>query len=198
MATLDAWSLRRMNIPEHFWGATYTDLTPALKVPVAKYVQKLPDMLARGAGFYVHGPTGVGKTSGGVVMLKAAWERDKLGYYTTVKDLRLAIREDHVFDGDESVISRCKEVDVLVLDDLALDDFKNFTLGAAEIEHLLVTRASRAKTTFLSTRLTPDTLRTEYPALLQAMQGSFVSIPCSGQNFKQEAADRLKKELGVR
>lgn len=197
MAVLDAWALRRMNIPEHFWGASYTGLADVLQTPVANYCRKIDSMLSRGAGFYIHGPSGTGKSSAGVVLLKAAWERNKLGYYTTVKDLRQAIREDYTFDGDESVMARCKEVDVLVLDDLALDDFKNFTLGISEIEHLLTTRFTRSKTTVLATRLTPDALRTEYPSILQTMHGNFVSLACNGQNLKKDAADALRRELGV-
>ena len=198
MAVIDAWALKRMNLPQQFWNATYTGLPEVLQAPIARYCQKMPSMLARGVGFYVHGISGVGKSSGGAVLMKAAWERDYLSYYTTVKDLRQAIREDHTFDGTDSILTRCKDVDVLVLDDLALDDFKNFTFGIAEIEHLLINRSSRAKTTVLATRITPDVLRTEYPALLQSMQGSFVSLACAGQNLKKEAAEQLRRELGVR
>jgi DNA replication protein DnaC len=198
VAKVDEWSLKRMNIPERLWNSTYTEMPEALHQPVRNYIGKLPEMLRMGTGFYLHGPSGVGKTSGAVVILKSACERDRWGYYTTVKDLRQAIREEWTFDGEASVLARCKEVDILVLDDLALDDFKNFTFGIGEVEHLVASRAVRSKTTILTTRLTPDVFRAEYPALLQTMQGNFVSISCNGINLKEQAAEKLRRELGVR
>lgn len=197
MPSLDRWALQRMNIPERYWLTSYTGVPTALQKPISNYFEKLPSMLQRGVGFYVHGPAGVGKTSAAIVMLKAACEKNRWGYYTTVKDLRQAIREEWTFDGEASVLARCKEVDLLVLDDLALDDFKNFTFGIGEVEHLLSNRAARSKTTILTTRLTPDTFRSEYPALLQTMQGNFLSVSCVGPNLKEEAAAQLRRELGA-
>ena len=192
---IDLWALTRLNVPERCWNASYTGLTQTLQTPVRNYCQKMPEMLRRGTGFYIHGPSGSGKTCGGVVLLKAAVERDHWGYYTTVKDLRQAIREEWTFDGSQSVLSRCKDVDVLVLDDLAQDDFRNFTFGIGEVEHLLSIRASRAKTTVLATRLTPHDLRMEYPSLLATMQGSFLSVSCAENNLKAEASEQLRRDL---
>lgn len=197
MADIDRWVLERMNIPERFWGASYDLVPEPHRAPLRAFHRKLPEMLKRGAGFYLHGPTGVGKTSFGIVLLKAAWERGLRGYYTTVKDLRLSLKEDIAFEGNESVMMHCKDVDLLVLDDLAADDLKTFSLSISEIEHLLSSRASRSRCTILSTRLTPDVFRTEYPSILQTMQGSFVSLAFTGPNQKEAAAAELRRELGV-
>ena len=195
---MDKWALQRMNIPERFWEATFDKVPDNLKTPIQRYCTKIDSLIQRGVGFFIHGPCGVGKSSAAAVLLKAGWEREKRGYYTTVKELRHAMREELTFDGSESIFSRCRDVEILVLDDLALDDFKNFVLGIGDIEHLIATRAMRSKTTILTTRLTPDTFRQEYPALLQTMQGSFVSVACNGPNMNVEAAARLRLELGVR
>lgn len=190
--------MRRMNIPERFWNTSFLEVGPSLQVPVKNYIKRMPDMLRRGTGFYFYGPAGVGKTSAGIVLMKAAYEKEKRCYYTTVKDLRQAIREEQSPDGDSetSMLQHCKDVDVLVLDDLAQDDFKNFVFGIGELEHLLNSRAARAKTTVLATRLTPDIFRTEYPSILQSMQGCFLSVACSGENLREQAAALLRKELG--
>ena len=197
MAALDNWAFRRMNIPERFWGVGYDRLPDIARAPVRAYCSKLEAMLRRGAGFYLYGSAGVGKTGIGVVLLKAAWERDRTGYFTTIKELRQAVRDEDTFDGSESVLARCKEVDVLVLDDLAPDDFKMFQFGIGEIEHLIASRAMRARTTILTTRLTPDFFRLEYSSILQTMHGSFVALSCTGPNLKEAEDASLRRELGV-
>lgn len=196
-AQCDEWSMKRMNIPQRLWNASFTGLPDNLRGPVKNYIRNLDSMLNKGVGFFLYGASGTGKTSAGSVILKAGWERMKTGYFTTVKELRHAVREEESFDGSESIMERCRNVDILVLDDLAADDFKNFTVGIGEVEHLLSNRSMRSKTTVLTTRLQPDFFRAEYPSILQTMQGTFVGIPVTGQNHKAEADAELRRALGV-
>jgi DNA replication protein DnaC len=185
-----------MNIPERLWGATYGELTEILKTPIRRYVADIDNMLAKGTGFWIYGEPGSGKTCGGVVLLKAAWEKRRVGYFTTVKELRISIKENTDFDSTESVQSRARNADVLVLDDLALDDFKNYTFGIGDIEHLLNVRSMRGKTTVLSTRLDPDAFRDQYPSMLLTMKGTFHAIQLPAYDRKAEAAAELRKKLG--
>ena len=196
-AVCDKWALERMNIPERLWSVTYSAMPDSLKEPVKRYVREIEPMLRRGVGFLLLGESGVGKTAAGVVMLKAGWERYKTGYFVTVKDLRQSIRDEVSFDGSESVLGRCRNVDLLVLDDLALDDFRNFTFGIGDVEHLLTSRASRSKTTILTTRVTPSQFRENQPSFLSALQGSFASVQVQGRNIKAESDIELRKKLGM-
>lgn len=197
LSPCNPWALERMNVPQRLWGVSYIGLPEILRKPVQKYVSELDAMLDKGRGFFLYGGPGVGKTSAGVVLLKGIWERRKTGYFTTIKELRQAIREDETFDGSQSVVERCRNVDMLVLDDLALEDFKNFTFGIAEVEHLLKNRSMRSKGTVLTTRLLPDIFRSDYPAILATMQGSFLPVLLEGENHKVAADRELRKDLGV-
>lgn len=187
-----------MNVPQRLWGVSYVGLPEVLRDPVRLYMADIDAKLKKGIGFFLYGSAGVGKTAAGVVLLKGAWERQKTGYFTTVKDLRQAIRDEETFDGSESVLDRCRNVDMLVLDDLAQDDFKNFTFGVSDVEHLLKNRSMRSKSTVLTTRLMPDNFRSDYPSILQTMQGNFLPLQLEGENHKVEADKQLRKELGVR
>lgn len=195
-ANVDTWALRRMNVPERLWGVTYNGLSKPLREPIRRYVANLPDFLGKGIGFWFYGPAGTGKTCGGIVILKAAWERYKVGYFTTVKDLRAALKEDSAFDSSESVMERARNADILVLDDLAVDDFKHFHFGIGDVEHLLNSRSMRGKTTILSTRVDPNTFRLEYPSILDTMRGTFHAVNCEGFDHKQEAAAKIKTMFG--
>lgn len=185
-----------MNIPERLWDSSFTSLAKPLREPIKRYVNNLPAFLSKGIGFWFYGPSGTGKTCGGVVILKAAWERHKVGYFTTVKDLRASVKEDADFDSSESVMERVRNVDVLVLDDLAQDDFKHFHFGIGDVEHLLNSRSMRGKTTILSTRLDPTAFRLEYPSIIHTMRGTFHAVNCDGYNFKDDAAEKIKTMFG--
>lgn len=186
-----------MNIPQRLWGASYESMPSVLQKPVARYCQRLPEWLGKGVGFLVYGPAGVGKTAAGVVLLKAGWEQAKTGYFVSVKDLRQSLKESADFDNAESVYSRCRGVELLVLDDLALDDFKNFTLGIGEIEHLLTNRSMRSKTTILTTRMMPSDIRENAPSFLPALQGTFLSVFVNAESQKATADAELRRSLGV-
>lgn len=193
----DSWAMERMNIPQRLWGAAYAAMPQILQTPVSRYFTRLDEWLGKGVGFLIYGPPGVGKTSAGAVVLKAGWEHAKTGYFISVKDLRQSIKEETTFDNSESVYARCKTVDILVLDDLAPDDFKNFTLGIGEIEHLLTNRSMRSKTTILTTRMMPLEIRESAPTFLPALQGTFLSVLVTGDNQKASADAELRRSLGV-
>jgi len=196
-ARCDGWALDRMNIPQRLWTADYASMPQSLQKPVSRYFSDFNQWLSKGVGFFIYGPPGTGKTSAGVVILKAGWEHAKTGYFTSIKDLRQSIKEEASFDNAESVYTRCKNVDVLVLDDLAPDDFKNFTLGIGEIEHLLTNRSMRSKLTVLTTRMMPLEIRESAPTFLPALQGTFLSLLVTGDNQKASADAELRRSLGV-
>jgi DNA replication protein DnaC len=196
-AQCDRWALERMNVPQRFWLASYDKIAEEMREPVRRYVRNIDAMLKKGVGFFLYGNAGTGKTSAATVLLKAGWERYKTGYYTTIKDLRYCVREEVSFDGTDSVMDRCRSVDVLVLDDLAEDDFTNFVFGAGEIEHLLVARAARSKTTVLSTKLRPQQIVQKAPTLMSSLKGQFLDVGFNGPNLNDTAALDLKRSLGV-
>lgn len=198
MTPVDRWALERMGIPPRLWGVTYGVMPEPLHAPVRRYVSDIDKFLSQGSGFYIHGPAGVGKTSAAIVLLKAGWERQHTGYYITVKDLRQAVKDDSEFEGGESILARCKSVDLLVLDDLAQDDFRPFTLGLGEIEHLVGTRAARGKTTILPTRLPPSAFLPDYGSFLSTLEGNFVAISLEkSPNMKAAQGRSLSQALGV-
>jgi len=192
----DDWVLLRMNVPERLWGASYQFMTKDLKRPILRYVGSIRQMLQRGVGFWLFGGASTGKTCAGIVLLKAGWERGYVGYYTTVKELRQSLKENADFDSSESVMSRVRAVDILVIDDLAEDDYKNFTFGISDVEHLLKSRSSRGKTTVLSTRLGPSDLSVDYPSILRSMRGTFHAVSCEGTERQDSASEQLRKDLG--
>lgn len=196
MSVCDRWAMERMNIPQRLWEVSYQRLNPQLKTPVRRYCAHLDAMLHKGIGFLFVGPSGTGKTCGGIVLLKAAWERQKIGYFTTVKELRSALKENETFDGSNSIRERCYSVDLLVLDDLCADDFRNFTFGIGDVEHLLSVRSMRSKTTVLTTRLGIDHFQLEYPEIISTMRGRFLPVNCTGIDAKEQEAKRLLHFFG--
>lgn len=185
-----------MGIPRRFWDARFDLVDDRLKPRLLKYANQLYESVRQGVGFFFFGPSGRGKTSAGVVLLKFAFEMGRSALFVSVKELREAIREDTMFDASETLMERARSVDMLLLDDLYREDFKNFTLGLSDIESLLSTRSARGKATILTTRLDIQELRTEAQGLLSPLRGSFVWHRFDGRDFHEEAQVRLLQRFG--
>ena len=99
------------------------------------------------------------------------------------------------FDPDMSIMCRCRDVDVLVLDGLREDDVAAHWLKLHDLEELVASRASRCKVTVMTTRLEPKTLQAKMPGLLDATRGRLLSLRVEGPDKRLEHAKRMRELL---
>lgn len=196
--------LRYMNLPNEFWRKRHCLLSrvpPSVRDEVRNYVTRIESAVRSGTGLLLHGPRGTGKTAIAAIVCKAARLHRFSCFFVAIWDLREMIRARVKFDSDTSIMTRCREVDVLVLDDLRACDTKEVYLSVHDLEGLLRHRASRHRLTIITTRLVPAVLITELPAIGEAVQSCILSLNVQGPDqqaahMKRARAYLLKGESG--
>ena len=167
--TLTANDLQRMNVPEQFWKATVPEATESVRPVIQNFIENFKLLFAQGAGIYLSGAPGVGKTSAAVVLLKAARARFKSGYFARVAELRDAIRLQHDFDADQTVLSRAREVDMLVVDAFSEVDFKLPYFKLEDLMDLVAQRGQRQRVTVVTTTLAESDVRDASPQFFETV-----------------------------
>lgn len=188
--------LERMAVPAGLWRARFDALPEASRPVFASYVARLDEMVAKGVGLLILGPQGVGKSAALSVVGKEARARGHTVVYTTVWDLREAVRARTPFDSDETVFDRVRNVGVLLLDNLRPEDNSEVVFNRRSIEELLSERASRARPTLVTTRMTPRDLadaKVGWGTLLGA--GKLVTVPLVGPDRHAAQVADLTTEL---
>jgi len=176
-----------MNLPEEFWRVKIQSVAESVRGTVFNYLSNTDKMLERGAGFLLTGDAGVGKTAIAALICKEVRATGNTAYFTSVWELREGTRSKLLFDGEMSLLDRCLNVDVLVLDNLCAEDAKeNYNLPPRSIIELLSLRGSRKRASILTTQLDIAGLRQHFPGLLEAVQGYMVCLGVKGGNFREE------------
>jgi len=189
--------LERMGMPEVLWRTKVTGVPASVQQVISNYLFKIDEYVSRGAGLFLTGPSGVGKSGIASLIAKEARARGKTVFFTPVFQLRDAMKAKVLFDEEQSYMQRCRAVDVLVLDNLQPDDLAGF--DARSIEELVTYRKARQKTTVVTSRATISEIRPKSERFLEATLGAMVYLPVSGPDLNLESHTALSKEvLGVK
>lgn len=185
----------RMNLPERYWRAKIQGVPESVRPAVERYLFRIDEHVARGTGLFVLGAAGVGKTAIAALVAKEARARGHTVFFTTVWELVASMRARAEFEDGVSIIDRCRDVDVLVVDDLSPDDTKDPFMGARGIEGLLVSRVERQRVTVITSKSPPDELRATYRSLLEATQDSLVRLAVIGPNQREQNYQKLEADV---
>jgi DNA replication protein DnaC len=192
---LDALDFERMNLPREYWTAKINSVPESIRDIITRYLVHIDKMSERGAGLVLSGKPGVGKTGVASLVCKEARSRGYTVFFIPVWELREHVRSRTMFDDTTSILDRCKDVDVLVLDGLRSEDARDYSFGSRSLEELLVGRGARKKISILTSRLDLASFRTEFPGLLEATQGCMVYLTVEGPNLRQEQNEALKRTV---
>lgn len=183
----------RMNLPRDYWTVKVQGVPESVREMVRRYLVNTDTMVSRGAGMILSGRAGVGKTGIAALVAKEARSRGYTVYFTSVWELRECVRSKVMFDEGTSILDRCREVDVLVLDGLRPEDQKDYTFGGRSIEELLVGRGARKQVSILTTRMDVKDMLESFGGLLEAVQGCMVSVPVEGPDLRQAQNEELMR-----
>lgn len=195
--SLTAEDLGRINLPEDHWRAKIQDVQQSVRSAVENYLTNFDDMAQKGAGLWLRGSVGVGKTAIAALVAKEARARGYTAYFTTVFDLREAVRNKQMYDEALSVIDRCKDVDVLILDNFQTSDVGDMIVNLRFLEELLVGRGSRLKISVLTTRVARNDLK-DQSNFVSAVEGYLVGLTVTGEDLRKRRTEDLKATvLGI-
>lgn len=188
--------LRRACLPERYWtaGLGRIPMRCAYRAVLQRYIDHLPERLAKGVGLLFHGPYRAGKTAGAAIILKAAVAHRFTAYFLRVGELADAVIEKWLWsDGDriETVRHRIVGVDLLVLDDLGADRNKSDFLPAL-FEEIVRERFDRHRVTLLTTNLSMVELRTRFSGIFQVLQECAAPVEVGGTHWHDDNVKSLK------
>jgi len=149
--------LTRMNIPKRYWKASLDRVTDAIfKQHIVGYLVGIKEALDKGIGMILNGQQGTGKTAIGALCLKQARRIGATGYFITADQYIRSNIQRIPFDDTVMIIGRCRDVDLLVLDDMSREAVNLSSSGdsvAAMFEALIKDRCSDGKSTIITTNL---------------------------------------------
>jgi DNA replication protein DnaC len=190
----------RMGIPRRFWSSTLDKVQPQAKKVISRYLspERFFRCMEQGVGLILCGKIGVGKTAIASICLRYARSYGYTAYFTTVTQLREALFKDTIFENDQTVLDRCRTVDVLLVDDLRLEDLNAKGFGKSQLLQLFKHRTEQELVTHVTTRLDVEDVKSvsaqEIKHIHQTMLGGCSVVIVRGDNLSssfQRKADRL-------
>jgi len=175
----------RMNLPQELWCAKVQNVPEAIRADITSYLVQIGENVSRGTGLFLAGKAGVGKSGIAALVAKEARIQGYTAFFITVWEFREAVRARLMFDDELSVFDRCRDVAVLVLDDLALPDVKEAYTGGRFLEGLIAHRGSRHRITVITTRLSNEALTTDADSLNQTIKTYMVRRNVAGPDLRE-------------
>lgn len=192
--TLVEDDLQRMNLPEDFWRVKVTEVAEQVRPTVERFLFRIEEFLSRGVGLILSGGPGVGKTGIASLVCKEARSRGFTAFFVSVWDLRDGIRSRTMFDDEESVLDRCKDVDVLVIDGLRQSDATEPFFKSRDLEELVAFRNERRRMTVVTTRMGKTEIGS-FGSLADTAQGRLAFVEVIGPNKREQVQKRLQAEI---
>lgn len=176
--------LKRMNLPHACYGASMEAISEAVRANFAKFIANIVEATLNRVCLYICGEAGVGKTSAAAIVAKATRSWGFSTYFTTISDLRDAVRFSKLYefdsDGEQTIESRCRTVDVLILDDLTIPDAENKLYGAEQLRGLISTRIHAGLVTHVTSKKGPHDWLAYSPGLQDFFSTKFLPIEIKG------------------
>lgn len=188
---LTAEDMARMNVPEGLWRTRLQWVPKSIFAALQNYCENFNVMAEKGAGLLLWGHEGVGKSGAATVVAKEARARGYTVFYTSIVELREAVRERRLFDESSSVLERCRDVDVLILDNLQESDVSEPHVNLAVVEDLLVGRGAKLKISILTTRIPFTELAARHESFVRTVSGYVVPMHVDGPDLRERRGEFL-------
>jgi len=176
--------LVRMGIPKVHWQAKLANIPDECKhkETMQKYVDIIDEKVSDSCGLLLHGDYSQGKSALGSICLKAAACKGIIGFWIHAKEIPHHIIKETRFDSEFTVYERALSVPLLVIDELQIRKNPAYTEFSAE--DLIRSRVDEQKTTIVTTNVSIQSIKTDFPALFAVLEEAVLPIKISGHNFR--------------
>lgn len=164
------------------------------KEKIKKFIDDIVNLVNSGAGLYLTGPYGGGKTSASVIVLREVIALGGSALMLMEQELINEVLEGSKSrwgDTEEGVLERAQAVDLLVIDDLGLSK-----PGMEHIvEAVLKLRMGQQKSIVINTNMMSDRFRERYRTVQEAIRESCLTVICGGHDWRADGESDLRNKL---
>lgn len=185
----------RMGLPSELINASIDNVQDSASPTIRNFCSNLISFLDKGVGLILVGGPGVGKSGCAAVLVREAWDATHSAYFVTVSDLRELIKGKVNYDAQTTVLERCRDVRLLVLDGLREEDSKDPFFDASSLAGLIEHRTQRNKSTIITTRMTPSVLNGVFPYAMSLLRAKSPVLAVDGENFRSKQVEDVKKAV---
>lgn len=186
--------LKLMGIPKRYWpdqgdgnGILFDTISDGRHKEAARnYMRKLPEMIDKGYGIYLHGDSGVGKTAIAALIAHEARRYDAIVSFFSAYELRDAVSQKVIWEDSSTITDRAKGVDLLIIDDLGKEIGLSGKYSKKDTfyEQLIKIRNDHLRSTIITSNFCLEDLADRYgQGLRNVMQGCIYAIKVDGRNF---------------
>jgi len=192
------------NIPKSFWDLELDfkyftqkfrdENKPSLNT-ISDYLSHLPDAIKTGAGLYIYGSYGVGKSFIGCSILKKALEQKFKAYFILLSELinlaHRALRDDEIRAFLDYMIM---EVDFLLVDEI--DKKYKTDLIDALLDEAFKKRYYSGKPFIVTSNDSPTKVLDGFGrSVCEIFSERIIEVPLVGESFRPEILEEIKKGL---
>lgn len=180
-----------MRLPFRYWDESVKlsriPHTCAHKEHVKEYGQNLVKHMKNTRGLFLWGPSSSGKSAIAGMCLRSLLDYNYVytGLFVRANKVPEYEIENTLFDEKQTMMERCKSVDLLVIDEYQCYDSGN-SFREDTIEHLLRDRADEGKTTIITTNKPLMEINDKAYTFMQVVQEYCEIIKITGVNFRTD------------
>ena len=193
-----------MRIPTRFWSSSFDHIVgdesraDSPKRMLGGYLSNIEKMRQIGAGMVLWGPNGTGKTSMGALILKQARRLSYSALFIESAGIKTLVFSKEMFDPatGETMWSRDKRVDFLLIDDLGKGTLDSQGFGERLIDELIRARYSNLKPTIITTNVDKSRFKEVLkPSTLHTLKGSCAQLKIDEHDYRSSEGSEIRRIL---
>jgi len=187
------------NIGDQYMRLNWDEFTgsEAARDAVRLYLDRWASAKAGGMGIEFSSPNlGVGKTFAATHIGKELVKRGEAVFFLPFLEVIGLLSKDNDYRNDQE--ARLRDTTVLILDEVvpAISVAQN-QLFASKFEELIRYRTNFNRVTIMTTNLTPDQLRSEYPRTYSLLEAKQIRVEMTGNDARQGVRSDKNLELFI-
>lgn len=140
---------KSLGIERSYWNADLTKVSPRGREMIQLWLSKLPQAVKEGRGMSFFGPFRGGKTAAMCIALREARCRGATVLCVSSTRIPTFVAGHHMYDDEETMDHRMRMVDVLGIDDLGKEHYKEG--GTSIVEEIIRSRYGSGKSLLITT-----------------------------------------------
>lgn len=188
---VDPQAMHAACVPEDYQDVRLSDFEGhTIHVILQRFVRRLPKLVSTGAGLYMHGDFGHGKTRAACVLLRAACAYQVTRMFVTAAEIVSWTYSKRPEPG----LVRARSANMLVLDDVGREYSTDY--GKTIVENFIRARVASRKSTVITSNLSlNDAVKVYGAGTVSIIKSRLIPVHVQTKDWREAQADKLLEEI---